>query len=243
MDYFVTDTETTGMDQESDAIVEFAAVGSDGDYIHTLIDPGDVNMSYGAMAAHHLPLRKLRGHMRIEDAIAASHMNSHPDAILVMHNAEFDMRFLRPHLHHKKIICTWKVALTLVPDAESHGNGSLWYELGLDRDMPEEAGSMPHRALFDSFMTWDILRYFLKINTLDDMVRITENPVLLRKCSLGKYRGELWENVDSGYMRWCLGKDFDENVKFTCNHWLEHRRQKRAARRGKPRTINFKPRI
>lgn len=165
----------------------------------------------------------------------------HPD-VLVFHNAEFDRGFLPEYLRSLPYVCTWRCALHLVPDAESHSNGALWYELGLQHPMPPEAGQMPHRALFDALMTRDIVQYMIElliadrtiIGAEDDahldedaairhLVWLTKQPVLLEKCRFGKHRGERWEDVPSGYMSWVLGQDFDEDTKHTCRTWLERR--------------------
>lgn len=164
-----------------------------------------------------------------------------PD-MLVFHNAQFDRGFLPEWLRELPYICTWRCALHLVPVAESHSNGALWYELGLQRPMPPEAGSMPHRALFDALMTRDILEYFVDLcladvtivgyeedadrtpaSALRYLIWLSQQPVLLTKCRFGKHRDSLWEDVPSPYMEWVLKEDFDEDTKHTCRHWLRER--------------------
>lgn len=173
-------------------------------------------------------------------------VQNHPDYsapnVLVFHNAEFDRGFLPEWLRELPHICTWRCALHLVPQAESHSNGALWYELGLQRTMPPEAGSMPHRALFDALMTRDILEWMMCqvartgddeeiLGPVDDvrgfalqrLIELTTTPVLLTKCRFGKHRDSLWADVPSAYMEWVLGQDFDEDTKHTCRHWLRER--------------------
>ena len=168
-------------------------------------------------------------------------LGSAPD-VLVFHHAEFDRGFLPDWLRELPYICTWRCALHLFPQAESHSNGSLWYELGLQRTMPPEAGSMPHRALFDAMMTRDILEWMINEvavtgdneqihGSFDDcrdyclqrLIELTLSPVLLTKCRFGKHRDQLWADVPSPYMEWVLKEDFDEDTKHTCRHWLRER--------------------
>lgn len=162
--------------------------------------------------------------------------------VLVFHNAEFDRGFLPEWLRELPYICTWRCALHLFPQAESHSNGSLWYELGLNRELPPEAGSAPHRALFDALMTRDILEWMIchvnfnkdgehmqgPVNELRDaairrLIELTTSPVLLTTCKFGKHRGERWEDIPSRDLEWVLSKDFDEDTKHTCRHWLRER--------------------
>lgn len=164
-----------------------------------------------------------------------------PD-VLVFHNAEFDRGFLPGWLRELPYICTWRCSLHLFPQAESHSNGSLWYELGLQRPMPPEAGTMPHRALFDALMTRDILEHMVDLcltdstivgyeedadrtpdSALQYLVWLSQQPVLLTKCRFGKHRDSLWADIPSSYMDWVLTQDFDEDTKHTCRHWLQER--------------------
>jgi DNA polymerase III epsilon subunit-like protein len=162
---------------------------------------------------------------------------------LVFHNAEFDRGFLPEWLQAVPYICTWRCALHLLPSAESHSNGSLWYELGLAHPMPPEAGSMPHRALFDAIMTADILHWMIDAIMGDRTIigleeelpdadadrallhlhHLTSSPALLTKCRFGKNHGERWVDLDSGFMEWVLRQDFDEDTKHTCRHHLRER--------------------
>lgn len=268
MRYAVCDTETTGMDQAEDRLVEIAAVHSDGRMLTTLVSPGDRKISFGAMATHHITPKQLVGAPSAMDAMEIVGLAQakyecedcggsgfqpsgvcgqcvggvvgvgSPADYLVFHNAEYDRGFLPEYLREIPYICTWRCALHLVPNAESHSNGALWYELGLDHEMPPEAGLMPHRALFDAIMTKDILEFFLS-NTiydsrgeitrgipeaLDTLARLTVTPVLLTKCRFGKHRDERWEDIPSSYMEWVLREgSFDKDTVHTCETWLQRR--------------------
>ena len=237
--YLITiDTETTGFDHETNSLVEIAAVEGNGDRIHTLIKP-TTPISFGAMATHHITPAMVENAPSFEAVVDAylrptDIQELEADElfpVLVMHNAEFDRAFLPPHLQELSFICTWRCAVALFPDAESHSNGSLWYELGLDHEMPEEAGSMPHRALFDAIMTNDLVHYMIKYvaetnpnvgDPIDHLIWLTTQPILLKKCRFGKHRDKLWSEIPRDYLQWCLRQDFDEDVKFTCRFWMEN---------------------
>ena len=248
MRYIVIDVETTGFDHEADRLVEIACVREDGTFSRTLVCPGDRKISFGAMATHHITPEMVADAPSTLDALGilgltppTDDWSETPD-VLVFHNAQFDRGFLPEWLRELPYICTYRCSLHLYPAAESHSNGALWYELGLQHEMPPEAGSMPHRALFDALMTRDILEWMInevavtgddeQINgSFDDcrdyclqrLVELTSSPVLLTKCRFGKHRDSLWEDVPSMYMEWVLGQDFDEDTKHTCRHWLRER--------------------
>lgn len=282
--YGVVDTETTGMDHEADRLVEVAVVRDNGSFAHSLVNPGDRRISYGAMATHHITPEMVEDAPSTLDALAdvglglepiecetcrglglAQHKDGDEDDcpdcegtgslgektlvdVLVFHNAEFDRGFLPEWLRELPYICTYRCSLHLYPAAESHSNGALWYELGLARQLPEEAGEHPHRALFDALMTRDILEWMLSrvsfsetgecLMSPDDaihhLIGLTSTPVLLAKCRFGKHRDELWSDIPSSYMDWVLTQSFDEDTKHTCRHWLQQRGRMSGGRAGWP---------
>lgn len=244
MRYIVIDTETTGMDPESDLLVEIAAVRDDGTWRQSLVNPGDWPISFGAMATHHITQKMVADAPDADQAIADLGLDDLPsDTVLVFHKADFDIPFLPAALRDQPSVCTYRCALHLVPDAESHANGALWYELGLDHPMPPEAGQMPHRALFDALMTWDILDWMIDIvgHNLDrefddvtndeivqELIRLTSAPVVLKTCRFGKHANTPWADVPADYMGWVLKQDFDEDIKHTCRYWLDQRAGSRS---------------
>lgn len=238
MTYIVIDTETTGMDPEKDRIIEIAAVDKNRVFAHSLVNPEGVPISYGAMATHHITDAMVAEAPVLADALWNCGLDEvGPVATPVMHNAAFDLAFLPERFRAQPHICTYRCALHLFPDAESHSNGALWYELGLNHPMPPEAGSMPHRALFDALMTSDLLAHMLTIKPLEQLIRLTTAPVVLTTCRFGKHRGEAWADIPTDYMRWVLKQDFDEDVKHTCRHWIGQRQPHGAADPGLSRRL------
>lgn len=236
--WIAMDTETTGFDPETNSLVEIAAVGEDGYFAHSLIKP-TTPIGFGAMATHHITPQMVENEYELDQVLEGMNLspedlNSETDIdlqlILVFHNAEFDRSFLPKHLQELPFVCTWRCAVAMFPDAESHSNGALWHELGLNHVMPPEAGTMPHRALFDAIMTADIMRFMLEhisknnpniSSPIDHLIWLTKQPILLKTCKFGKHRGSEWKDVPVDYMQWCLRQDMDEDVKYTCRFWIE----------------------
>jgi len=124
---------------------------------------------------------------------------------LVAHNAEFERLFLvglDKALGGIPWVCTYKVALVVYPDAPSHGNQALMYWLGLHEHMTEEERHPPHRALPDSVVTAHILSSLLGHMSIDEMVRVTQEPAALPTCPIGKARGQKWQDIDAGLLSW-----------------------------------------
>ena len=94
----ILDTETTGLDPATgDRIVEIAGVEvlnfiPTGEFYHVYLDP-ERDMPEGAFKVHGLSAEFLKGKPLFRD-IAAEFLAFLGDARLVIHNAEFDMKFL-----------------------------------------------------------------------------------------------------------------------------------------------------
>jgi len=94
----ILDTETTGLDPATgDRLVEIACVEvlnyiPTGDYYHTYIDP-ERDVPEGAFNVHGLSSEFLKGKPLFRD-VAADFLAFIGESRLVIHNAEFDMKFL-----------------------------------------------------------------------------------------------------------------------------------------------------
>lgn len=148
------------------------------------------------------------------------------------HNAEFEQQWLTAIT--RPWICTYKVALRVLPDAPSHGNQALKYELGI-ADCP--AHHPPHRALPDCIVTGLVLEQLVRIvrernptlslrDTLDRMVAITAEPRLLPRITFGKHRGQAWSEVPFSYLSWIMGSDMEADIKWNADREITRRRQR-----------------
>ena len=94
----ILDTETTGLDPATgDRLVEIAGVEvlnyiPTGEHFHVYIDP-ERDMPDGAFRVHGLSAEFLKGKPLFKD-VAADFLAFIGDSRLVIHNAEFDMKFL-----------------------------------------------------------------------------------------------------------------------------------------------------
>jgi DNA polymerase-3 subunit epsilon len=127
----VLDTETTGFDPESgDRLVEIGCLEivnyvPTGRTFHRYCNP-ERDMPEGAFAVHGLSISFLEKHPVFE-AIADEFLEFIGDARLVIHNADFDMRFLnaelkrcnRPTLEKERALCTVILSRRKFPGAQA----------------------------------------------------------------------------------------------------------------------------
>lgn len=215
-----TDVESTGL-TEADSICElgWCAVGYDGGESPTISTPFSMvvvpkgPISIEAMSVHHITEEEAARGCDVEHALAL--MLADAD-VLVAHVAKFEQQFIKTD---KPWICTWKVALHHASHAPGHSLQVLRYWLKLAVDpvlaMP------PHRAGPDAYVCAALLARMLAKISIDEMIEISSRPALLPKLRFGKH-GELpLAQVPKDYLRWILTQDFDEDVKYTANHYLK----------------------
>lgn len=218
----VTDTETTGLSPE-DQVVELAIADTEGNRWSSLVRPTCL-VSTEARAVHHISDAMLESAPSMAEILEGRGLEEYAgDAVFVAHNAEFDRRMLlQSGVPEKTLpartICTWRCALHLWPEAPRHSNQVLRYYLGLS--VVESEDSSPHRALPDVAVTLALLERMLLERSIEELIELTERPALLYRVYFGKYRGSRWQDLEPGYLRWILSKDFDEDVKHTARHWL-----------------------
>lgn len=252
MNVVVTDTETTGVG-DTDQIVEMACLylnppkfalraGRSSQRMSWLMRP-DVPITHAARATHHITDEMLTIAPSREEWLRLcpdplGQLGEDPPRV-VAHNLAYDIKMMKQTGMPETVlppperqICTWRCSLHLYPEAETHRNVSLWYELGLDKRFASPTrtrmldGLAAHRAGFDVVVTGDLLRFMCEANSLDRLSELTATPVRLTTIRFGKYRGTKWADVDTGFLRWCLTKDFDEDVRHTCRTIIAERQER-----------------
>lgn len=163
--FVIFDTETTGLDPVRDAVVQIAAVRIVGgrllrdETFDMLVDPGRP-IPASATAIHGISDGMVSG--APDFATAATAFRSFAaDAVIVAHNAEFDMAFLdrQPgrdgHMRDQPVICTARLSAALYPHTGEHTLDAL-----ADRFGVTIAPEMRHTALGDALATAEV---FLKM--------------------------------------------------------------------------------
>ena len=148
-------------------------------------------------AVHHISLAECEGQTPFSADELFDLTYGRPD-VIAAHNAEFECQFFTSPL---PVICTYKAALRVWPDAPSHSNGALRYWLeDQGKIAPDHALTQPaHRAGPDAYVTAHILKALIDAGaTGKQMVAWTKEPRLLRKCPIGKFRGQPWSEVEAG---------------------------------------------
>lgn len=163
--YVVFDTETTGLAPSVDEICQIAAVRLvngrriKGEVFDTLVDP-QRPIPPGSTEVHGITDQMVKGAPTIAEAGRAFHRFAQ-GAVLVAHNAPFDLEFLRRHegdigaRFENPVLDTVLLSAVIYGQTESHSLDALTARLGIT--IPEAAR---HTAIGDTVATADA---FLKL--------------------------------------------------------------------------------
>jgi exodeoxyribonuclease X len=229
--FAVVDVETTGIDPATDRVVEVACVLTRGGRIiqtfSTLVHP-ERPIPASASAVHHITDTMVADAPRLAN-VAPSIAAMCADAIVVAHNASFDLSFL-PFLNHRPVLCSMRLAQRVVPDAPNHKNQVLRYHLGIDLSGLTDV--IAHRALGDAEITSRILaicleRYLSQGGADDASLLVSElaAPRQLDALPFGRHRGVPLHEVPSDYLQWTMTKatSVSNDARFSITNELARR--------------------
>jgi DNA polymerase III epsilon subunit-like protein len=217
--WLVADVETTGLDTTVDKVTEVAWVELDDDlgYVpgtefHSLVNPQrKTSCAAGGLSGIRDSLIEAENPPTIDEIDFPKE-----GVVLITHNVKFDIEFLKPHLNVVDSMCTLVLARRLIPGSDDYKLSTLSCHL----DLPYQ---LSHRAMGDVWDCGNLLVYMCEALdwTLNQMLDYYKKPVILDYCRVGrKWNGELWKNVDKGYLAWILREDFDEDTKRAARYWL-----------------------
>jgi len=233
------DTETTGL-EPTDDVVEVGCYD-------LLPDLSGVNVDSGfqflvrpakpippeASAIHHLTNDDVADAAPWADCwpLVLEAAEDANDIVFVAHNAQFERTHFDP-LFKNKWICSWKCALRVWPDMESHSLQYLRYALGLS--VEPNLAMPPHRALPDAYVCGLLLVELLKHQSAETLITWSgERPVLTR-FDFGKNRGQLVTESDDGYLDWLANKEhtLGDDWRWTAQQEIQRRADKKAKERA-----------
>lgn len=205
MRWIIGDTETTGFPPNA-SVCELAFMEIDEDLnvltaSRSLIDP-ECHIPAGASAVHGITDQDVEGSPTLAEYVSTFGWDQIEGAILIAHNAPFDIQFLQPYVPFVGTLCTLRLARDFIKDADNHKLQTLKFHLGLEADVEHHEA---HTALADVKVTLELLRYLALSTgmTLGEMVTYCQTPRQITHWPFGKHKGKPLDH-DMSYVRWAL---------------------------------------
>lgn len=230
MNILFLDTETTGLTDGRLIQLAYKTRGDKDIFVEYYKPP--VPIEFEAMGTHHITEKMVADKQAFKDTSTYTNLPTLlTNSILVAHNAKFDIGILKTEgIETPRYICTLKVAYRMY-DFPNHKLQSLRYRWGVEID-----NAVAHDAAGDVMVLEEVFNYLLKEyceknnvsedKAIEDFIKISNEPSLLRSMGLGKYKGMSFEEVkakDIGYLVWMRDKmeNKSDDLIFTLNYYLE----------------------
>jgi len=219
--FIFLDTETTGNEPEKDRLAQVSFEVDDVMYSGMFKPP--LPISIKSMSITHITNKMVENEPPFMGSSLAKQIEKLlEDHIFVAHNALFDKAIIEAEgIDVPRYICTMRVARYLDPDAviPEYNLQFLRYYLDLnvkDAIAHDATGDVKVlRALFDRLLAKMIDKMGNEDKAVEEMLRVSQEPSIIKKFSFGKYRGEVIEEVakkDSGYLEWLWKQKAEDGV-------------------------------
>ncbi len=231
------DTETTG-NEAKDYLCQLAFKENDYTYSELFKPPLPISVESSAvchitnkMVENCLPFQESPDYLTIKKRL------EDVDAIVIAHNAQFDLGMLtKESIVPQQHICTMRLARALDTEGviPKYNLQYLRYYLGI------EVEATAHDALGDVLVLEKLFeRLYAKVKEkigsdnddmiLDEMIRISSEPSLIKTIGFGKHAGKKLEEVariDPGYLEWLLAQKVqsdtnEEDWIYTLKYYLK----------------------
>ena len=240
MKFIILDTETTGT-KEADRVLQLSFLVTDEnneiEEIHDTFCMPPVAISYEAMAVHHITPEQIVGCELLQDTKEFKRLNelNSSENILVIHNAKFDleMLFKEDFENNMKVIDTFRVLKHIQPE-DRHSLQINRYALGLYKKEKELLKKYnleinAHNALGDVIVLKLLFDYLLDKYSIEELIKLTNEPILYDKFFTGKYKREKIVDIiekDPGYIEYLLTQneyELDFDLRYSLNYYLQEK--------------------
>lgn len=163
-------------------------------------------IGFGAMAVHHILPGELMGM-----APSASFQLPDDAVYIVGHSIDFDWEAAGSPANVKRID-TFAMAQWTWTDCDSYSQSALLYYLQGATESTRARLKHAHGAAVDVQNNLTLLRLILnkhpQIRTWSALWEYSEECRIPRTCPMAKYKGVLLQDLDRGFIWWCLRQDF-----------------------------------
>jgi DNA polymerase III epsilon subunit-like protein len=202
------DTETTGTEPK-DRLCQIAWMEQGGEMRAGLFKP-PFPIPAESSAVHHISNKMVAdkpAFMESPEYAEIKALFEADDSIVVAHNAKFDLAMLEKEgIVPKRHICTLRVARAMDPDGKLSGYKLQYLRYALDLEVDESAAA--HSADGDVLVLEKLFeRLQTKLPDIEEMIRISNLPSLIKTINFGKHAGKTVAEVakaDSSYLEWLL---------------------------------------
>ena len=222
------DLETTGLDPYNDRIIEIAIIKFTFNEIlerfQTLIDPEKI-IPDETIQIHNITNEMIVGKPKIQEHLADI-LKKLAGCVIVGHGIKLDLDFVIQACkrYDMPTMLTSTRYIDTLRLARLYGQSptNSLEKLRMHFNIADEGA---HRAMNDVVVNIDVFKYLCQpFKTTEAIFKRLETPILLKMMPLGKHKGRPFGEIPTEYLRWALGKDFDQDLVFSIKTELKKRK-------------------
>lgn len=228
--FICLDCETTGLDIQSDRIIEIAFIEFSFDTtfqtFETLINP-QRPIPRDSEDVHHISDGMVKDKPKIEE-ILPQVLKDISGKIIIGHNINYDIGIIAAEAKRSHIPCMIESSFSidtlrlarLYGDSPTNSLETLRHHFNI----PEEGA---HRAMSDVLVNIEVFKHLSKsFSTTESIFERLKKPILLKAMPLGKHKGRGFHEIPKEYLEWAARADFDQDLLFSLRSELKRRKGK-----------------
>lgn len=230
--FICLDCEATGLDIESDAIIELAAVkftlNQNLNSFETLIDPGQI-IPEQSIKIHRITNEMIQGKPKIKEVLP-SFLKFIEGHIIIGHGIKFDIDMIVKAAKNNQISCNIEKQLTIdtLRLARLYGQTSV-NSLEILRQHFNILTDGAHRAMNDVIVNIEVFKHLSNtFKTTQSLLDRLQKPIAMKTMPLGKYRGRVFRDIPTDYLTWAAHQNFDQDLLFSIKGELKKRKRNPA---------------
>lgn len=227
--FICLDCESTGLDPESDRLIEVAARRFTFDKVleefEQLVDP-QCPIPPLSQEIHKISSEMLQGKPKVQE-ILSGFFKMVKGHIIMGHGIGFDIALLsaeaRRHgipttIHKQPFIDTLRMA-RLYGQSPINSLDKLRQHFNIEAE-----GA--HRALSDVIVNIEVFKHLAKdFKTTEALMKTLQKPIKLKAMPLGKHKGRRFDEIPIEYLLWAERKDFDQDLLYSLRSELRNRKR------------------
>jgi DNA polymerase-3 subunit epsilon len=227
--YVCLDCESTGLEPDTDRIIEIAAARFTYDAVleefETLIDP-ECDIPSTSQEIHKISKEMLAGKPKIAE-ILPKLLKMIDGHILMGHGIGFDIALIAAEAKRAQIPCriNEQPYLDTLRMARLYGESPV-NSLQQLRQHFNIAAEGAHRAMSDVIVNIEVFKQLAKAyQTTAELFQVLQKPIRLKAMPLGKHKGRRFDEIPLEYLQWAERKDFDQDLLFSIRSELRNRKK------------------
>lgn len=222
------DCEMTGLDANTDRIIEVAAVRFTMDGIKaefdSLVDPECI-IPEASIVFHHITQDMIQGKPLIKDVLPEL-LNVIGRHTLIGHGIGLDVQWVANAAERCGIPCFIKnnPSLDTLRMARLYGESPVnsLEQLRKHFNIPNEGA---HRAMSDVIVNMEVFKYLAKrYRTTEQIFDALSKPILFKIMPLGKHKGRPLKEIPLEYLLWAARQEFDNDLLFSLRTEIKKRK-------------------